>query len=91
MHPQSISKYLNLFFFLKIFIFMCITILSACMPVYHIHTWSPQSPERVLNALKLELQTVVSHPMGGMNLTLGRSAVALTTEPSLQPLRIQPF
>ena len=47
--------------FLKIYLFMCMSVLSAYMSVYHMCAWCPWGPkERVSDPLELELQLLAA-------------------------------
>jgi hypothetical protein len=50
---------------LQVFIiFMCMSVLSACMSVYYMHAQYLYGPERVSDISELELQLVVRHHVG---------------------------
>lgn len=41
------------------------SVLPAYMLEYHMHVWCRRRPEEGVRSLGLNLQTVVSHPVGG--------------------------
>lgn len=43
---------------------MCISVLPACMALCHIHTWYPQSLEKGIGSLGIELEIITNHHMG---------------------------
>ena len=46
---------------------MYLCVLLMCMSVYHIHAESKGARKRALDFLQMELQKVVSHPVGAGN------------------------
>jgi hypothetical protein len=47
--------------------FVPMSILSACVSVYHVHALCPQRPEEALDLLVLELRMVVRCHVGAKN------------------------
>lgn len=47
--------------------FMCVSILPACMYVYHMYAWYPGGQKRGLYPLELELWVTVSYQVGTRN------------------------
>ena len=46
---------------------LCMSVLPACMSVYYMLIWILQSPKKALGSVELELQIVVSCPVGSEN------------------------
>lgn len=63
------------------------------MPVYHIHEWCPQSKEstKCLEIRVTESRKPLAWWYDFNSVSLEDQQLLLPTEPSLQPLGIQPF
>ena len=65
------------------------SVLPACVSLYHVHFGDWGGQKGVLESLELEVQTVIVDT-GNKTQVLWKCTVVLTAEPSLQPLMIVP-
>lgn len=75
-------KYIYVLFkkYFYLFLFLCVTVLPACISVGHLCTWCLWRSAEPSDPLEVELEGVANHRVGAGNQT----SVLLTTEPSLK-------
>jgi hypothetical protein len=75
-------------YFLMHFYFLCMSVLSQCIYVHHMHAWCPQKSEEGVRVPGTRVMSICEPPCGCQELNLGplqEHPVLLTAGQSLQP------